>query len=269
MSTGRSRTREDGRRAAPRPTTEIKPAPAPPNFTDDEKWNRSKLRCKPLIDCRDAEFKAALQKYTSELQQKSVHNVLTDNFSNHEIRKFESGYVDSKRLPVIYQTQKEDAARFKATMSRWPWMELDENVRSSLAFKLTLMHFGLPVEPMRFTDALNLSGPLANLGFTSTFLDDDEDEIDDDDEMTFVPEELRPLRFLNYYDKRGYGKDNSHSRHQFLLSGFSFAERQTTNLGVPCSEPGQNLGAVLRTSHDGPLEGLELHREPSRRRWRR
>lgn len=210
MNDGRNRPREDATRAALQSTTQTTPAPAPANLTEDQRWDRSKLRWKPLIDSKDPEFKAVLQKYAADLQEKSVHNILTESFSKHEIRKFESGYVDSKRSPEIHKTQKNDAERFREKMGRCPWSDLDPNVRSSLVFKLTLMHFGFPVEPMRFTDPLNLSGPLANLGFTSAFQDDDGDDFDDND-MTFVPEELRPLRFLNSYDKRGYGKDNSHS----------------------------------------------------------
>lgn len=164
------------------------------------------------IDPNNTEYLRVLTDYQDALKKDSVHNVLAENFSHHEIRKFESGYVDKKRLKVIYDQQKIDAAAYRDKLAQLPWRDYDADTKASLAFKLTMMHFGIPVEPMRFTDPLNLSGPLGNLGLTSAFEDDDDDD-DVDENLTFVPEELRPLRFLNSYDRRGFGKDNSHSQY--------------------------------------------------------
>lgn len=189
----------------------------------------------------DDEFQERLDKFQEDLAQDSVHNILVRDFSHHEIKKFESGYLDKKRYKAIYDGQKRDAEAYKAKLATPPFEAVSDNVKSSLAFKLTMMYFGFPVEPMRFTDPLNLSGPFANLGFTSLFEDDDEDDEDEiDDDLAFVPEELRPLRFLNYYDKRGYGKDNSHS--SFRTSSWDLSIRGMTSL-LMCfgSESGKDL----------------------------
>lgn len=168
------------------------------------RWPRS-------IDPSDVLFLEQLEKYQKDLKEESVHNILVRDFANYEIRKFELGFVDKKRHAAIYERQRKDAEAYRAKLSDSPFNTVSEDVRASLAFKLTMLYFGSPVEPMRFTDPLDVSGPLASLGFTSLFQDeDDEDEFDED--LTFVPEELRPLRYLNSYDKRGYGRDNSHSQ---------------------------------------------------------
>lgn len=169
---------------------------------------------------QDPWFKRRLEKYQKDLTKQSVHNILMRDFSTYEVRKFESGYVEKKRFKAIHERQKIDATAYKAMLEAPPFNAEPDNVKASLAFKLTMMYFGFPVEPMRFTDPLNLSGPLGNLGFTSLFQDDDDEDSDDD--LAFVPEELRPLRFLNSYDKRGFGKDNSHSRYLPRPSGSSF-----------------------------------------------
>lgn len=164
------------------------------------------------IGPNNTEYRKALKHYQDALIEKSVDDVLADNFSIHEIRKFESGYVDKKRFEAIHDRQKNDAAAYKDKLAQPPWRDYDADTKASLAFKLTMMHFGLPVEPMRFADSLNLSGSLGNLGLTFASEDDVDEEDDFDDNLTFVPEELRPLRFLNSYDQRGFGKDNSHSQ---------------------------------------------------------
>lgn len=188
-----------------------KAADQEPVLSDKKKWQRSMARWPLSIDPSDADFAIQLGQYQNDLEKESVHNILVRDFSNYEIRKFELGFVEKKRHPAIYERQQKDAEAYRAMLCGPPFDAVPDEVRASLAFKLTMLYFGSPVEPMRFTDSLKMTGPLASLGFTSLFQDEDDEEEYDED-LTFVPEELRPLRFLNSYDKRGYGRDNSHSQ---------------------------------------------------------
>lgn len=180
-------------------------------LTDKEKWQRSKQRWNADIKPTDEAFKIKNDHFVEQLRTKSPEAVVKTHFSNHEVRKFLSGYVDKKRFKAIHTQQTVETNRYKTLLESEEYKDVQER-NTPLALKLTMMYFGLPVAPMTFTDPLQTSGEsvFGNLVF-STGLNEDEDDAEDED-LSFVPEEMRPLRFLNYYDKRGYGKDNSHSQ---------------------------------------------------------
>ncbi|KAJ4393765.1 hypothetical protein N0V93_002980 [Gnomoniopsis smithogilvyi] len=178
-------------------------------LTDKEKWQRSKQRWNPDIKPADEAFSITYNYFLEELKTKSPEAVVNKDFSNHEVRKFLSGYVDKKRFKAIGVLQTSDKDRYIGLLQTDDYKDVKAH-SSPLALKLTMMYFGLPVAPMAFTDPLQASGesPFTNLVFSSG-LNEVEDEFDDED-LSFVPEQLRPLRFLNYYDRRGHGKDNAH-----------------------------------------------------------
>lgn len=205
------------------PTTPVQPPPpqAEPFLTDRQKWSRSMARWQPTIQPGDPVFQTRLAAFQAELRAKSVNDVLSAHFSSYEIQKVANGFVPKARLPAIYAAQHAEARRFRALMARAPWNDRTHRKAnpSPLAWKLTLLWFGLPVAPMRFEDALGMTDNIfTRAGAVTPFrdLDDDEgaerdDDADEDVDMSFVPDNLRPLRFLNYFDKRGFGRDNSHS----------------------------------------------------------
>ncbi|KAJ4407632.1 hypothetical protein N0V82_009883 [Gnomoniopsis sp. IMI 355080] len=178
-------------------------------LTDREKWQRSKQRWVPGIKPADEAFTTRYNYFLEELKTKSPEAVVTNDFSNHEVRKFLNGYVDKQRFKAISVLQMTEKDLYRDLLESSDYEDVEARC-SPLALKLTMMYFGLPVAPMAFTDPLQASGetPFGNLFFSSG-LNEGEDEFDDQD-LSFVPEELRPLRFLNYYDKRGHGKDNAH-----------------------------------------------------------
>lgn len=191
---------------------------------NEAKWQRSKQRWNADIKPTDEAFTTRYNYFAEELRTKSPEAVVKQDFSNHEVRKFLNGYVDKKRFKAIHAQQANEKDRYRALLASADYTGVQAR-SSPLALKLTMMYFGLPVAPMDFTDPLQSSGDNAfgNLVF-STGMNEDGEELNDDfddEDLSFVPEELRPLRFLNYYDKRGNGKDNVHSQssNHSILSG--------------------------------------------------
>lgn len=181
------------------------------SLNDKEKWQRSKQRWNRDIKPADEVFVTKYNYFLTELGMKSPEAVVKNDFSNHEIRKFLNGYVDKSRFRAIRAQQTVDNDRYRELLRSADYEGVEAR-SSPLALKLTMMYFGLPVAPMAFTDPLQSSGDslFENLIFSSD-LNEGEDDFEDED-LSFVPEELRPLRFLNYYDRRGHGKDNAHSQ---------------------------------------------------------
>lgn len=174
-------------------------------LTDEEKWKISMARWRPLIKPTDdmfAETKALFQDNLSQESAMTLNDVLRKYFARSEIRKI-GEYADKKSNPILYELQKEAADRYTALLQTTEWKSVADD--DSLATKLTMAYFGLPVEPVTMQD---LFPGVRSTFFTSV---DDPDDDPSNDSM-FIPEDKRPLRFLNYYDKRGWGKDDSHCK---------------------------------------------------------
>lgn len=174
--------------------------------TDEEKWKASMARWRPEIKPTDSDFinkKDDFEKDISAASGLSIDDVLRKHFSRYEIRKL-NNYADKKREPHLYAIQREDTDTYNNLLKTEAWRTQGE--RASFSTKLTMAYFGLPVEPMTMSDLFP--------GLKPGFLDDDDDDQDaaSEPDGIFVPEDRRPLRFLNHYDKRGWGKDNSHSK---------------------------------------------------------
>lgn len=189
------------------------------SLNDKEKWQRSKQRWNPAIKPDDEAFVTKYNYFLTELGTKSPEAVVKNDFSTHEVRKFLNGYVDKSRFRAIRAQQTADDNLYRALLRSADYEGVEAR-SSPLALKLTMMYFGLPVAPMAFTDPLQSSGDslFGNLIFSSG-LNEGEDDFEDED-LSFVPEELRPLRFLNYYDRRGHGKDNAHSKSFHFLRDY-------------------------------------------------
>ncbi|KAJ0107977.1 hypothetical protein J7T55_008113 [Diaporthe amygdali] len=186
-----------------------RPAPLDLNnnaMTDDEKWTRSKNRWRLAIKPDDPDFVQQRRVFEDALDPgsgQSIDDILTAHFARYEAQKF-SGYVERKREPDLYRQQRSDADAYNTLLKRPPWDQ--EAPNAFLAFKLTMLYFGFPVEPMKMNDFFRLPPGSGLFG-----IDDDDDDDDDlDDNRTFIPEDMRPLRFLNNYENRSYGADNGH-----------------------------------------------------------
>lgn len=175
--------------------------------TDEEKWTRSLARMRPEIKPTDAGFinkKAEFDKEVSTASGLSVDQVLRKHFSRYEVRKLRD-FADKKREPHLHAQQKQDATAYKALLQSSTWNGA-EGSASPLSTKLTMAYFGFPVEPLTMQDLF----PSLNPAILSST--DDHDSASENRSM-FVPADKRPLRFLNKYDSRGWGKDNSHSEY--------------------------------------------------------
>lgn len=191
---------------------EQRPRPAPLDLgdrpvDDAARWAASRARWNLAIKPDDQAFveqKGVFERALEPGSGKSIDETLREHFSNYEVHKF-SGWADRTREPDLYTQQRRDAENYNTLLTRPPWDH--EAPQAFLAFKMTMLYFGFSVEPMKMNDFFRLPPGSGLFG-----LDDDGDGDGDlDDQRTFVPEEMRPLRFLNRYDKRCYGADNGHS----------------------------------------------------------
>lgn len=187
-----------------------KPRPAPLDLgerpaDDAARWERSRARWNLAIKPDNPQFiqqKTRFEEALNPASGQSIDDILREHFSNYEIHKF-SGWADGKREPDLYKQQKRDAEAYNALLKTPPWD--GEAPQAFLAFKMTMLFFGFSVEPMKMNDYFRLPPGSGLFGV------DDDGDSDLDDQRTFVPEEMRPLRFLNRYGKRCYGADNGHS----------------------------------------------------------
>lgn len=175
--------------------------------SDPEKWAASRARWNLAIKPDSPAFvqqKAVFEAALDPASGMSIEDTLKEHFCNYETNKF-NGWADKRREPDLYTQQKRDAEAYNTLLASPPWDQ--EAPRAFLAFKMTMLYFGFAVEPMKMNDFFKLPPGSGLFG-----LDDDGEADDDlDDQRTFVPEEMRPLRFLNRYEKRCYGADNGHS----------------------------------------------------------
>lgn len=183
----------------------------PPTRTDEQIWTEYLARIKPDITPDDPAFQSQLAIFHAAFRQDAIESVLQEHFAEYDVWRFLQGHVSIKKYPEVRAQQDRDTAAWQQLMTRPPWSTAP--ARASLAFKCTMMYFGLPVQPMQFKDELARSRAGLLGGLPGGGVEDGWDgEI-----ATFVPEEMRPLRFLNHYARPGYGKESSHSTSAAIL----------------------------------------------------
>lgn len=225
---------------------------------DKHLWRQYLTRINPGIIPTDAAFQAQLHAFHAALKQGAIESVLKEHFAEYDVWRFVGGRLCPKRYPEARAQQDRDTAAYKVLMtSSAEWR--DAKARDTLAFKYTMMYFGLPVQPMLFKDAFAKDlerGRRGGFGLLGHADDGEEDEGDGHGEQVyFVPEQMRPLRFLNYYEERGHGKDHSHSMFQVAQPGFCslvWAIVRALTLFSVDSESRQDVRAFLHPSHDSP-----------------
>lgn len=178
--------------------------------SEQQLWAQYLSRIKPDITPSDSVFQAQLRIFHAALQHDSIESVLHAHFAEYDVWKFVQGRVSKKQYAHVRAQQDRDTVAYKELMRKPGWK--DAAGRETLVFKCTMMYFGLPVQPMLFADSVRMSNNAMRLFAPDTEADDDERDGDGDGEdITFVPEEMRPLRFLNHYHRIQHGKDNTHS----------------------------------------------------------
>jgi len=149
-----------------------------------KRWNAA-------IDPSSDPFKAKHKEFRTALRDpaKTPYGIINSCFTAHE--KAMLIPVDRRSNPALYKIQADNRVRYQALLKsdrfiRWA-------ARADLAFKFTLMHYGLPVAPM-------------NVGFEQDLSDWEEDS----DEDGALQQNDRPpggyLRFLNSYGVRHFGQ---------------------------------------------------------------
>jgi hypothetical protein len=137
-----------------------------------------------FLDCYE-EFRAALQ----DSGQTTEHVLETSGFTAHERALLAP--MERARNPSLHRIQVDNSRQYHhlLTMERFSqWKD-----KANLAFKLTMLWFGLPVAPMTVDFAQRLG----------TWMDDSEDPAHESSHVLSVGR----LRFLNSYGVRYYGKD--------------------------------------------------------------
>ncbi|KAK0649009.1 hypothetical protein B0T16DRAFT_409262 [Cercophora newfieldiana] len=206
-------------------------------------------RWQPDIDPLSDEFFAVVGQFDEALtagegRAGSIAEVLQSRFSPYERDLLAP--ADRKSNPTLAEIQKRNAKLYSELLKTprfGNWAE-----KADLSFKLAMLHFGLPVEPMLFNYWKNW-GDYA--GETS--------ESESDEWMIGDPTEPEQgsLRFLNEYHSRTYGRDESRVSDPVLEAYYAFQrirEKGNNNpavLGAP-PEPLEDFGEYAPT---GGLRG--------------
>ncbi|KAH7166332.1 hypothetical protein EDB81DRAFT_853019 [Dactylonectria macrodidyma] len=143
-------------------------------------------RLNPAIKPTDAKWREVHEKFTLLLndKDKTIQQILKENFTRHEARLF----VPSDR-PEVKELQDSHAERYKVVREgRF------KNVEPTLSVKMTMLYFGVPVEPM--------DSPLDEI---AAFLDPREPE---GPMFEIAP----PLHFLTAHKHRNWGDDALRAR---------------------------------------------------------
>lgn len=129
--------------------------------------------------------------YKNQLaENKSIQEILDENFS-----ELQAALIIPADTPDLQQLQATQSREYRAILETDDF----EQVESNMALKLTMLEFGLPVEPLRL--------PFDNL---REYMDDRESEASRYDVKP-------PLHFLTAHKHRNWGKDSLRGK---LLLGY-------------------------------------------------
>lgn len=142
----------------------------------------------------DAEFVAKEREFAAMLAHPNLttNMIIDKTFDSFERKMLEPANKQSD--PTLFEIQQENRARFNEICKTGRF----KGKVILLQTKLAMLWFGLPVEPMKHNP------------FKSFGINQDEDDIEDfmdmemGEMMEFSPE---PLKCLNAYEDRAYGKD--------------------------------------------------------------
>ncbi|KAF4983523.1 hypothetical protein FZEAL_1058 [Fusarium zealandicum] len=138
-------------------------------------------RFNPAIAPKDSEWKSVYGEFTELLDSsKTINQIMSEYFTHHEARLFfPSDRADLKKL------QDDNTERYNALLAGRL-----KGVDRSLASKLTMLYFGLPIEPME--------NPLDDLAMDLGLKEPDHPR------YNVEP----PLHFLTAHDSRNWGKES-------------------------------------------------------------
>lgn len=139
------------------------------------------MRFNPAIGPNDTAWKKQYQRFRGllALPKKTIQQILMENFTQHEARMF----VQADRDDLKAIERRNTDRYYRLLEGRF------STVKKNLATKMTMMYFGLPVEPMISPlDALHM-------------------EIEPREPEGQLYDVVPPLHFLTAHEHRNWGKD--------------------------------------------------------------
>ncbi|KAH8847226.1 hypothetical protein MCOR27_005178 [Pyricularia oryzae] len=157
-------------------------------------------RWRPMIGAGDSEFKQVWDMFDKIRHQgdnrMGLDDILEKYFTPHEASLFIP--ADRERSPGIAYIQRQASRRYHKLVKTERFAGLKQASSAEvLISKLTMLYFGLPVAPYTF------------VSFDDKVPGNEDDDGIVYDEVELVHPEYRPLKFLNKYTERSYGKDIS------------------------------------------------------------
>lgn len=152
------------------------------------------MRWDAAVDPSSDAFRAKYREFGAALRDpiKTTDGIINACFTAHE--KAMLIPADNRRNPALHRIQSDNRARYQALLKSERFKKWAP--RAGLAFKFTLVYYGLPVAPM-------------TIGFEHSFLDWESGSDDDDDDEDPNQDGRPPggyLRFLNSYGVRHFGQ---------------------------------------------------------------
>ncbi|TLS30725.1 hypothetical protein PpBr36_02772 [Pyricularia pennisetigena] len=221
----------------------------PPEKLDIDK-KATPDRWRPMIGAGDEEFKEIWDMFDKMRhhgeKRLGLDDILEKHFTRHEASLFIP--ADREKSPAIAYIQRQASRRYHKLVKTERFAGLKQASSAEvLISKLTMLYFGLPIAPYSF---VSFDDQVAG--------QEDEDGITYDT-VELVHPEHRPLKFLNKYTERSYGKDISRRPdplYEMFYSGLS--ELQWAG-HIPYEIPsfGQ-LSSMTTAGGPGPSAGTAL-----------
>ncbi|KAK3317779.1 hypothetical protein B0T19DRAFT_297554 [Cercophora scortea] len=177
---------------------------------DQNARDKAPDRWKPDISPEDEAFKTVLSTFDQALKNKSstIDSILKQSFSPYERDLLMP--VDRRSNLALARIQAENKQRYRDLLNSPRFKDYQH--RADLAFKFTLLHFGLPVSPMVVDYYQQWSGV---------------EELSDDEDMEIDDLARSRLRFLNRHQKRVYERDSLRVPDPTLESYYAYDGVQT------------------------------------------
>jgi len=178
---------------------------------DHELTLAAPFRWNPAIDPSSAEFRDVYEGFRDKLRKEknySVDEIMRDSFTPHE-RSLLTPVVDRKANPALAEIQKHDAKVYSQLLRSDRFK--DWAPHADLAFKFTMVFYGLPVAPM----AIDFAQKWPSLA--------EEEDSSDGAAKEDTGAAANSLRWLNKYHSRMYGEDGLRRMltPSFFLSSFA------------------------------------------------
>jgi hypothetical protein len=150
---------------------------------------KRKLKWNPDIKPADVEYQTIRAKIHKKLEDGSVLDVVTEYFEEVQKLLIQPPARDS----IVLKIQKENGAKYREALAPGGAFH---GKKDNMTTKLTMLHFGLPVEAMTLNNVRNAGVRDEN---------DEEDTPEDLPRIQRIMFSEKPLEFLDLYGDRSFG----------------------------------------------------------------